>query len=929
MTDSEKKEKPRYRIDLGAALLAIAKSKNIHSNQEKNDALRDLQTKTYYSDPEGHHYSADEVKNWKTANEIHLSTQDVLDFCAKKRNFIARIPADDYFNNFEVVKTHDGGLKFPDNRHWDMDFNLAHALFDDYSVRQHEAEIAEMRSKNPSGRYFISERDVWELITNNFYSYEEKWEDVQTYEDEHPTDYFNSKEYEKITNRPTVIDDSIGPQYMLNWCYREDLVMATEDGKIPEDGIEVMLDGRYGTPDFGFADEAGFDRLQKVIDSADAALNRQYRSHYHEDAVSLYDEFQLKNPPKFNPDVFNEKAYQQKLDGLRLKNKPKYYIDKESIEKIALKALQESPFDRNFSKDFNATSVESRAVPFVKTALDGKIPEGSIEVVMVNEPLSHISPGEYCAEDLKEVSDLIWAINTKHPATEAPDIRDFHLTHGDWEDIADASFYFADPQDKDKCQGIVDQILMKKPDPAVFDEFAYAHAVHKLKQESYQIHYPRGNNYYITPNDILTGKYSSADDVLRDCAAIVHLGVPPKGAIEIDIKTSQYHIQCSPQNLQKGETFLWALRHKQPLIKAPENLLIPFQVFGEKKDSINMVLNQNYKHHMTAENLNNIRQTYQKQHPLDDGDYSYVDYEFKLNNFEKSLIRNQFPEFADPQSNPVVAHFRDKYDIDFAKGIDERIDSDKPVMSEDDFLKLGDAMLKEFKPIAEMVCKQNGFALDDVYHGSIYDSDVISDWHLVMANDISHYKNMSELYKAFLNKARSDVDNERKYSEQLWQENKKDQLQFAIWKQRQDYTKGNYNFDNPEDWVFTKYFIPETKIQKFTQDFPDATPDDVIEAWQKNVETAKKVPAGAIEVVFNSYLKEHLQPEYSVADLPKVIKMINALISNNPDNELIDISKIGFDFPTKTEWKKCQKMIDQALGKDKASEQKEQKSFVR
>ena len=462
--------------------MAIAKSKNIHSNQEKNDALRDLQTKTYYSDPEGHHYSADEVKNWKTANEIHLSTQDVLDFCAKKRNFIARIPADDYFNDFEVVKTNDGGLKFPDNRHWDMDFNLAHALFDDYSVRQHEAEIAEMRSKNPSGRYFISERDVWELITNNFYSYEEKWEDVQTYEDEHPTDYFNSKEYEKITNRPTVIDDSIGPQYMLNWCYREDLVMATEDGKIPEDGIEVMLDGRYGTPDFGFADEAGFDRLQKVIDSADAALNRQYRSHYHEDAVSLYDEFQLKNPPKFNPDVFNEKAY---------------------------------------------------------------------------------------------------------------------------------------------------------------------------------------------------------------------------------------------------------------------------------------------------------------------------------------------------------------------------------------------------------------------------------------------------------------LDNERKYSEQLWQENKKDQLQFAIWKQRQDYTKGNYNFDNPEDWVFTKYFIPETKIQKFTQDFPDATPDDVIEAWQKNVETAKKVPAGAIEVVFNSYLKEHLQPEYSVADLPKVIKMINALISNNPDNELIDISKIGFDFPTKTEWKKCQKMIDQALGKDKASEQKEQKSFVR
>lgn len=126
-------------------------------------------------------------------------------------------------------------------------------------------------------------------------------------------------------------------------------------------------------------------------------------------------------------------------------------------------------------------------------------------------------------------------------------------------------------------------------------------------------------------------------------------------------------------------------------------------------------------------------------------------------NLAREVGDNKIPEFADPQSNPVVAHFRDKYDIDFAKVIDERIDSDKPVMSEDDFLKLGDAMLQEFRPIAEDVCRKNGLSFENVYPGGTTENEALGEWANDMAEIISEYKSMDELRNYFQEKASVDL----------------------------------------------------------------------------------------------------------------------------------------------------------------------------
>lgn len=79
--------------------------------------------------------------------------------------------------------------------------------------------------------------------------------------------------------------------------------------------------------------------------------------------------------------------------------------------------------------------------------------------------------------------------------------------------------------------------------------------------------------------------------------------------------------------------------------------------------------------------------------------------------------------------------------------------------------------------------------------------------------------------------------------------------------------------------------------------------------------------------------KETSSPEFQQMITLTILKLSKLMMAASS----FQITVIGIwiltsrtlDFPTKTEWKKCQKMIDQALGKDKASEQKEQKSFVR
>lgn len=127
---------------------------------------------------------------------------------------------------------------------------------------------------------------------------------------------------------------------------------------------------------------------------------------------------------EFDPLRFNQETYQRKLDGLRLKNTPTYYIDEESIEKLALNLLHKDKLKNDFSDEakygnfsnldsFDAEKVETSLTGIVKTSTNGILPSDAAEIVMKTPSFSKIHPGEYKAEDLQEVQSLLWAIQDK------------------------------------------------------------------------------------------------------------------------------------------------------------------------------------------------------------------------------------------------------------------------------------------------------------------------------------------------------------------------------------------------------------------------------------------------------------------------------------------------------------------------------------
>lgn len=479
---------------------------------------------------------------------------------------------------------------------------------------------------------------------------------------------------------------------------------------------------------------------------------------------------------EFDPLRFNQETYQRKLDGLRLKNTPTYYIDEESIEKLALNLLHKDKLKNDFSDEakygnfsnldsFDAEKVETSLTGIVKTSTNGILPSDAAEIVMKTPSFSKIHPGEYKAEDLQEVQSLLWAIQDKSAFCESDNAKLFYLLDHPDKDITQANFYFANQQNKDKCEQIIHRLLEKEPNPHVFNEFIYKHALNKLRNEVEPAKRTKWN-YFITPDDILNGKYNTVNDVLHDCANIVHRDKVPKGAIEMYIKQEPDHTPCLPKDISKNAALVWSIKHQQPLSKAPDFniqfevgsiLFSKVEVFKEDlKDRINMVLNQHYKHHMTAADLETGRQLERHQHDSSNSSEAYSHYENHLNNFQRELLQNRFPSFADPQSNPVVAFFRDKYDIDFAEGIDIRIDTE-PAMSEDDFLKLGDAMLQEFRPIAADVSRKHGLSFENVYPGGTTENEALGEWANDMAETISKYKSMDELRNYFQEKASVDL----------------------------------------------------------------------------------------------------------------------------------------------------------------------------
>ena len=184
---------------------------------------------------------------------------------------------------------------------------------------------------------------------------------------------------------------------------------------------------------------------------------------------------QYKSMDAIHEEIRNIADYERQLSDLRLSHEAKYYIDEKSVHREV-----ENWFLSGRS-DPNADSITDAWEATVKTALDGKIPEGAVEVKPgiasrsgINYADYDLNLSEYRAENLNYVVELAWCIDERKTTEEA-----FK------EGSPLATFEFASANDRDQCQEMVERAINKSRKgidlvPSFFDKESYSEALNAL-----------------------------------------------------------------------------------------------------------------------------------------------------------------------------------------------------------------------------------------------------------------------------------------------------------------------------------------------------------------------------------------------------------------------------------------------------------------
>lgn len=407
--------------------------------------------------------------------------------------------------------------------------------------------------------------------------------------------------------------------------------------------------------------------------------------------------------------------------------------------------------------------------------------------------------------------------------------------------------------------------------------------------------------FYITADDVLHGyhagwsdsvettqPYGEASEVLANWTESVHVvanGKIPDGAVEVE-----------PEEL--AAMFAEAINAEKPLSSVIEGHGSAFVYENERDlDRVEMVLNADYSHHLDSVGAEELRRRENFDPEDPDSGISFVG----ENIFQNDLAYNRIPDFGPYlQSNPVIAYFRDKYDIDFSCVVDNKLDNRELGL-------LGDALADEFKKTSRDVFEQNGYgeAWEYVY-GDGRHPEGIGEWALQTASNIEYYKSMDELHKEITELAAKDIENI----------DTDEVFISGVYGQKLDDLKVGHE---------VAYYIDEESVQRevnLCAEYGKKAPDagDVIEDWTDTVKTAMdgKVPEGAVEVVLDSPVNQYLDQEYKADDLPAAMDLAWAIATEKPMSEVSkeDSPLPAFCFASDKEYDRCQAMIDRAIGRN-------------
>ena len=218
-----------------------------------------------------------------------------------------------------------------------------------------------------------------------------------------------------------------------------------------------------------------------------------------------------------------------------------------------------------------------------------------------------------------------------------------------------------------------------------------------------------------------------------------------------------------------------------------------------------------------------------------------------------------------------ISYFARVYGIDFTRNEDGSMGSEA-------FAALGEALRQEMTSAAEDACVGYGYPAEAVYPGiEDGENEGINDWAYATAQqmadaDPSVPSTMADLRQETKELAEADcagLDTDDVFVGSVYER------QLAALRTKEP----------------VRYYITADAVRRDSQYYQDA--DDVIGNWSMSVEeTSGKIPADAVEVVFETNVEQLLDPEYAVRNLPEAIDLAWAI------HEEISLSKVrDYDTP--------------------------------
>lgn len=335
---------------------------------------------------------------------------------------------------FSVMEGH--GVAFTYENEQDVD--RVNAVLDNGEHSLSASDVAKIRAENYTDGWAGYNHFQNELVNNRIPFFDSRFSPAKN----HVVAYFRDKydiDFSDVVPRNPESERVDNDNAALSSASFEELCDALTD-EFKDLSRDVFGQKGYGEAwEYVYGDENNPEGIEEwALQTAQSLDDYKSIEDLHDEIKKLAAQ-DLKNID--TDEIYIPGVYGQRLDDLKVGHEVAYYIDDDSVQhEVNLRAEygEKAPDAGDVIEDWSDT---------VKTAMNGKVPEGAVEVVL-DSPVSQYLDQEYKAEDLPAAMDLAWAIATEKPMSEVSK-----------EDSPLPAFCFASDKEYDRCQAMIDRAI--------------------------------------------------------------------------------------------------------------------------------------------------------------------------------------------------------------------------------------------------------------------------------------------------------------------------------------------------------------------------------------------------------------------------------------------------------------------------------------